>query len=637
MTAQPIQPPTPSAAAVALARAILPPGSFLGGVGPAELQEIYDELGQILPRAPGWLDRVFRALDLAALADAGLRFRHLPPSRQQSLLRRWHASSNVTGWMLRPAAMALKLFYFARPEIHEHYGVPHNKAPTQPDPEPGYMRQVTAGHQMDDGELLEADVVVVGSGAAGAIVAKELAERGHAVLLVEAGRYFGRHDFTGQWLHAATSTYHWAPHNFTLGNVTIPIPTGRTVGGSTTINTATCFRPHEYVFRRWIEQDGLVELAHEQLDHHFEQVEAALQVQPVKRELWGPHIELMSELLDRLGLSHAPIQRNAAECDGQNCCDMGCPSGGKFSMDRAHVPMALRHGALLLTETRLTRVVIRDGKVRGVELESRGKRLQAAAPRVVLCCGTLATPLVLWEHGLGGPAVGRNLTIHPSGSISARLEGDLRGFGTVVPSSHYIDEFKERRVMLISVNLPLEFAAMPLQLTGPDLIDQMEHYERFGSWGVLLAENARGRLLRLPGGKAACHYSMSPQDMGRMHWGLAKICELYLEAGAQCCYPAVWGCPPVSSRLELQWFRQARIEPRQLVLSAYHPLGTCRMGHDPRTSVVDPDYRVRGVEGLSIVDGSVVPGPLGVNSQLTVMAFAHRAAEILQRQIEQEG
>jgi choline dehydrogenase-like flavoprotein len=59
------------------------------------------------------------------------------------------------------------------------------------------------------------------------------------------------------------------------------------------------------------------------------------------------------------------------------------------------------------------------------------------------------------------------------------------------------------------------------------------------------------------------------------------------------------------------------------------------MGRDPRTSVVDPDYRVRGVTGLSIVDGGVVPGPLGVNSQLTVMAFAHRAAPILHRQLEQ--
>jgi choline dehydrogenase-like flavoprotein len=314
---------------------------------------------------------------------------------------------------------------------------------------------------------------------------------------------------------------------------------------------------------------------------------------------------------------------------------MGCPSGGKFSMDLSYVPMALRHGALLLTETRLSRVVIREGRVRGVELESGGRRLAAAARRVVLCCGTLATPRVLWDHDLGGPAVGRNLTIHPSGSVSTRLDRDVAGYGDVVPSSHFVDAFKDRGMMLISANVPVDMAAMPLQLVGLDLMTEMERYERFGSWGVLLAESTKGRLVRLPGGRVACSYSMSQADVDRVQWALAKICEIYFEAGAEACFPAVWGQPVVRNRLELSWFRAARLSARQLVLTAYHPLGTCRMGNDPRRSVVDTDYQVRGVEGLSIVDGSVVPGPLGVNSQLTVMAFAHRAAGILHRQLEE--
>jgi hypothetical protein len=625
----------PSAVAAAVARALVPPGRALAGVGPAELQEIYDELGRIAPRAPRALETMLRALDLAAVAATGRRLSHLPELQRQPLLSRWHDGSGFPGALLRAALLPLKLLYFAREEVHRHYGVAHDKAPAQPEPEPPHMRQAVAGHTLEPGETLEADVVVVGSGAAGAIVAKELAQRGHAVLLVEAGRYFRRHDFTGLFLDAATRFYRWGPENVTLGNVTIPVPAGRTVGGSTTINTATCFRPHDYVHRRWVERDGLPELSRERLAPHFEEVEATLQVAPVERKLWGRHIELMAATLDRLGLSHAPIRRNAPECDGQNCCDMGCPSGGKYSMDRSYVPMALRHGALLLTETRLSRVVIRDGRVRGVELESGGRRLAAAARRVVLCCGALATPRILWEHDLGGPAVGRNLTIHPSGSVSARLDQEVAGYGDMVPSSHYVDAFKDRRVMLISANVPVDLAAMPLQLVGRALMAEMERYERFGSWGVLLAESTSGRLVRLPGGRVACVYRMSQHDVDRIQWALAKICEIYFEAGAEACFPAVWGQPVVQSRVELSWFRAARLSARQLVLTAYHPLGTCRMGNDPGRSVVDTDYQVRGVEGLSIVDGSVVPGPLGVNSQLTVMAFARRAAGILHRQLEE--
>jgi hypothetical protein len=623
----------PSAAAQAIAAAILPSGEFLRSPGRAALCEMYAELATIHPRAPRLLESLCAALDAVALVHTGRRLERLASERRTSLVERWYASSGGVSALVTAVAYMLKLTFFGRREIHDHFGVPHDKAPPVPEPAPPHMKQAVRGAELA-GEALESDVVVVGSGAAGAIVAKELAQRGHAVLLVEAGRYFRRHHFSGQFLQASRDCYWWGLHNIALGNVLIPVPAGRTVGGSTTINTATCFRPPRWVFRRWVD-DGLPELAEERLAPYFADVEATLQIAPVKRELWGRHVELMAAFLDRRGLRHAPIRRNAPECDGQNCCDMGCPSGGKLSLDLSYVPMALRHGALLLTETALRRVLIRDRRVRGVELESGGRRFQAAARRVVLACGALATPRVLWEHDLGGPAVGRNLTIHPAPSVSARFAEPLRGFGQLVPSSHFIDEFHDRGILLISANLPLDMGAMPLQLVGHELIDQMEHYDEFGTWGVLLAESGRGRLHRLPGGSAACSYFMPDADVERLQWALATICELYLEAGARACFPSVRGFPVVRDAADLDRFRRTRLRAGQLQMSAYHPLGTCRMGRDQKSSVVDPEHRLHGIEGLSIVDGSVIPGPIGVNSQLTVMAFARRAAEILARQLEE--
>jgi hypothetical protein len=296
--------------------------------------------------------------------------------------------------------------------------------------------------------------------------------------------------------------------------------------------------------------------------------------------------------------------------------------------------MALKHGALLLTQTTLQHLLIRHRRVRGVVLTSGGSRFTVRAPQVVLCCGTLSTPPILWQHELGGPAVGRNLTIHPSGSVSARFPQELHGFGTVVPSSHYVDEFAERGYMLISANLPLDIGAMPLQLVGPGLVREMERYQHFGSWGVLLAETSRGRLRRLPTGRVVCSYSMNRQDVSRMQEGLAINCDMYLQAGAEAVFPGVRRAPVVRDRTDLSRFRAMRIDPADLVLTAYHPLGTCRMGRNPRTSVVDPWHRVRGVHGLTIADGSVVPGPIGTNSQMTVMAFARRAADMLLHELE---
>jgi hypothetical protein len=625
---------TPSPAAVALAGAILPPGSFLTGMGATELAEIYAEMTRIWPVAPKLVERLCTGLNLIAMGWTGRRFTHLQPSRQEELVKRWYADATPVGRATMLLASVLKLFYFGRAEIHEHFDIRHDKAPDNPEPEPAYMQQVQAGHELaDQAEELEADVVVVGSGAAGAIVAKELAERNHAVLLVEQGRYFKRHHFTGQVLQAFRDFYLWDTENLAVGNVAIGVPTGKTVGGSTTINTATCFRPPSWVFRGWTES-GLSELSEERMVPYFEDVESALQVGPVPEKLWGRHVELMAKVADARGYSHGPMMRNAPDCDGQNCCDLGCPSGGKLSMDRAYVPMALRHGAMLLTETRLRRVLIRHRKVRGVELESGGRRFTVAAPRVVLCCGTINTPQILWDHDLGGELVGRNLTIQPSLTVCARLSEEVFGFGDVVPSSHFIDEFKDDRAYLISANLPLDFGAMPLQLVGRELIDQMEHQQYFGTWAVLIAETSRGRLRRLPGGRAIISYFLNRTDVARLQRYLALICELYLEAGAQLLFPAIKSWPVIRDRNDLERFRGARLSPLDLLMTAYHPTGTCIMGADPATSVVNPDYELRGVEGLSIVDGSVVPGPLGVNSQLTVMAFARRAADILHEQLE---
>ncbi len=623
----------PSQTMVALGQALLPPGEFLKGLQREQLLELYADMGQIHPAVPRVLNRIGALVDGYSLLHTGRRFHRLSQARQQELLADWYPRLNPVGAALSLLASVFKLYYFDQSELADHYGTLHDKSPASPEPEPAYMQQVAAGHEVADQEL-EADVVVAGSGAAGAIVAKELAARGHAVVLVEAGRYYRRHHFSGRALPAFKNFYDWQVWKVTLGNAIIPVTAGKTVGGSTTINTATSFRPPDWVHQGWVAR-GLPELATEARRPFFEEVEAVLQIEPVPEKLRGPHVALMAAAAEARGYSHRPIRRNAPDCDGQNCCDMGCPTGGKYSMDRSYVPMALRHGAMLLTETRLLRAMIRDRRVRGALLESGGRQFTVKARRVVLACGTLSTPQLLWEMDLGGPTVGQGLTIHPSATVSARFAHDLRGFDSLVPSSYCIDEFRDQGFMLISANLPLDFGAMPLQFVGQKLIREMERFHHFGNFGVLLAETSRGRLARLPGGQVVCNYHLNEQDTRKLQHALALLCELYFEAGAEVCYPAVRGWPEIRSPAELERFRRDRIKAGQLLMTAYHPLGTCRMGRDPRTSVVTPSYEVRGVKGLSVVDGSVIPGPLGVNSQLTVMAFARRAADVLHRQLEE--
>src|SRR5262249_46641302 len=156
-------------------------------------------------------------------------------------------------------------------------------APKQPE-RPRWMRErVHAGAELA-GETLECDVVVIGTGAGGAPTAKELAERGLAVVLLEEGDYHTRSEFNAHPIEMQRKLFRDMGATFAIGNVGIPIPLGRTVGGTTTINSGTCYRTPERVLRTWREQHGLNDFSSESLDPYYTRVEEVLGVAEARAE-----------------------------------------------------------------------------------------------------------------------------------------------------------------------------------------------------------------------------------------------------------------------------------------------------------------------------------------------------------------
>ncbi len=109
--------------------------------------------------------------------------------------------------------------------------------------------------------------------------------------------------------------------------------------------------------------------------------------------------------------------------------------------------------------------------------------------------------------------------------------------------------------------------------------------------------------------------------------------EMLVAAGARRLYPGVFGYSGLEPQRGLERFRKAELSASDIALGSYHPLGTCQMGTDRRSSVVGLDHQCHDVPGLFIVDGSTVRGPLGVNPQLTIMAVAARAADQIAPQL----
>lgn len=149
------------------------------------------------------------------------------------------------------------------------------------------------------------------------------------------------------------------------------------------------------------------------------------------------------------------------------------------------------------------------------------------------------------------------------------------------------------------------------------------------SIGLLVSDTSEGRVRRAPNGEPVITYRLNEHDLRNIFTGMALVAEVLLAAGAQEVGTGLAGLPKVFDAEGVDLLRRGGWGSGSLKLSAFHPMGTCRMGLGPSGSVVDGSQTVHGISGLLVADASVFPTCIGVNPQVTIMAFALRAADLL--------
>jgi choline dehydrogenase-like flavoprotein len=614
-------------AALALAEAIVPGSATIPAADETTVALADEAVGSFHPNLKkAW--RIAQAtLDAAAIAQKGRAFHVLSAEAQEALIRRWEQDP-VLRMPLNLVSLVYRFVHFDRPAVYEALGGAQvGAAPVKGLEEPRWLKQIHRAEEWADGDDVECEVVVIGTGAGGAVVGKELADRGLAVVFMEEGDHYRRDAFGGSSLDAHHRFYRAA---LTLGNVAMPILMGRLVGGSTAINGGTCFRTPPWVLERWCEDIGTAEFTPEAMKRHFARVEDTLQVAPTERRFIGPIADVMSRGCDALGWHHFAIQRNAPGCNGSGFCDFGCRTGAKRGTDIAYVPPALERGSILLTGLRAEHVILEGGRAVGVEgITNDGRAMRVRAKTVILAGGSVPTPLFLLKQGIGNRSgqVGRNLAIQPSTGFSARFEEPINAKNHV-PQGYACDEFLRDGMLLMGAQPDVNYAGVLFPFSGQRLMETLGRVDHIASFALLVRDSsANGRVWRDVGGLPAITYNVSRDDVARMHTLMIHAGEMCRAAGAKTLYPVSIRHQIIEDDRAFQAFRKATPSPNEIIWTSYHPLGTCKMGADPATSVVGLDHQVHDVPGLYVVDGSTVPSALGVNPQLTIMAMATRAAE----------
>lgn len=472
------------------------------------------------------------------------------------------------------------------------------------------------------------DVVVVGSGAGGAVAAAVLAEAGLDVIVLESGPYMTRDTYPEDPVEALSSLYRDGGLTIAAGRPAVPIPVGRAVGGTTVINSGTALRAPEPVLEKWREEHGIGWAT--DLERDFAEAERELEVAPLRASDMGRNGELFMQGAEALGARGRPLSRNAGRCVQCSSCPMGCRLDAKRAMHLTYLPRAVVAGARVRAGVHVERILLRGRRAQGVlcrvGTRESGRVHRVLAPTVVSAAGAIGTPELLLRSGLGGRGtdLGRNLHVHPAAWIGARFDEPVRGWDGVM-QSYCVDEWFDRGLLLEATFTPLAFGAQWLPGVGREHQERVLSYDHVASTGVHLSDRSSGRVGVARDGSLRLAYRLTRAEANTITYGIARAAEIFFAAGAREVYPQVSGNPVIRPG-GVEEFEASPPRPAELRLEAFHPMGTTAMGADEHRGVTSPEGAVRGADGVYVADASLFPSSLGVNPMMTVIACASRVA-----------
>ena len=595
------------------------------------------------------IDGLRRLLD--ALADNGMA-PETPQAQREELVHAFSASDPETLAGINAVRGLATTLHYALPDLGTgrnanweamRYPGPRSAPPDVP--KPLRIRRPGAA-----GEVLEADVCVVGSGAGGSVIAGELAGMGKQVCVLEMGGYYNEADFDQLELPAYQRLYlNAGPFPTADGQVTIQA--GATLGGGTVVNWTNSLRTHPWVREEWAREFGLEGLDSSDFDGHLDAVLERTGANDDCSDLNGPH-ERLREACQKLGYDFRLIVRNADRAsydpDSAGFMGFGDQSGAKLSTQKTYLADAASHGAEIVANCRAQRIIMEGGRAAGVEglwIDPAGPAANGTptpvtvrAPLIVVAGGSIESPALLLRSGIGGPAAGNYLRLHPTTAVTGVYADDQRWWWgpPQAAMSHQFANLEDGYGFLVEsaqATTGLFAAATPWR-SGRDHKERMLDWSRCAPFINLTRDRGHGRVTIDAAGNPVVAYPLSDElDVRNFRRGLAELIRLHEAAGAERIISIGRSAPTWERGHDLDSFIDAvtthSLAPREFGIFTAHQMGSCRMGSDPSTSVANPHGELHDAKGVWIGDASAFPTASGVNPMVTIMALAHRTAQAI--------
>jgi len=497
------------------------------------------------------------------------------------------------------------------------------------------------------------DVCVIGSGAAGAIIAEKLAASGKSVVLLEKGGYYDGESMNQQENDMISLLWKNSGANFT-SNLKIAIAQGSCLGGSTVINDAVCFRIPEIVVQQW--NDLGVNISKEEWASATDEVSTRINVTKVTDDELNENAKKLQKACSVTQVNGEPIVNhgvNHRNCGPswtdptlQSCvqcgfCHLGCHYDTKQSMLVTYIHDALHsnNDFTAYCNCDVTKIIHSDGVATGVEgsfTDNNGNekyRIRVNAKVVVVSAGAIASSNLLQKSGVANKNIGKHLALHPAPFVMGHFKEKIYG-NRGIPMSYTCHEFgvtnnvKRGGFLIESIFLPIFQMALAIPSFGIDHARLMSEFNNFSLAGIMVRDDSVGSIVKTFGDNSKVVYELTKDTLDDMARGMAILARMWFEIGADYVVSSHSDVPEIRTEQDISKLEKAiKDNPDGLRVGSAHPQGGNVIGDDPEKAVVDSDCKVFGFKNLYVSDASVFPTALGVNPQLTIMALGTLTAD----------
>ncbi len=495
------------------------------------------------------------------------------------------------------------------------------------------MGEIESGSELPGDQKLRADVVVIGTGAGGGMAARELSRRGVKVIALEAGSHVRQQQMTQREDEMMPRLYQERGARSTQ-DLAIRVIGGRCVGGSTVHNINLCKRTPTPILEQWQKRYHVSGCSEPELRPVFESVEQDLSVSEVPAEWRNANNRALERGVTALGWKGGPLRHNRVGCQQSGFCEIGCPYNAKQNAIKVLIPEALDHGARVIADTDVRRI-LHDGKrASGVVAVTPRGTLTIDAGAVVLAGSAIGSAVLARQSGLPDPydCSGRGLRMHPGLAVAGLFDERIEGWKGI-PQSYECTEFldyaegSDKRVWITTVFAHPVGASIMLPGFGKAHHEWMLRYPNIAVLTAMIHDETEGRVGVRDDGRALIDYTLLDSDVHQLARGIRSCARLLFAAGAKkVLIPSV---PAITLDRpdQIESVPHAAARPHHIGLVAVHPMGSLRMGDDPKSAVVKSTGEHHQIARLFVLDGSLFPTSIGAPPQISIYSFSKHLSQ----------